>query len=518
MALAQYFSKDLLAINQVLKTSNKELENILLDSKVGVAFDKNGCETREGLKALDLIIRLLSRLYPSLNIIDLSNKNKDTVSRLRKLSTSINGQIEIGASTSNLDVLIVAGESNESVEVKGIKVFLGSDNWLSKVSTQNGSTFGNSENPFGCGVAACIAASNTFRYVFREFLHGKPLDKEVIFSTLHFNSSLQDNPIFAETELKDSVLVGVGAIGNGVIWALRNNPLVRGKLDIIDNEEVAISNLQRYVMFDEEDVGKSKVAWAAKMIANDRLKISTFQMTWDQYLKQRENWMIETVAVALDNKRDRIKIQSALPRRIINAYTESNLIGIARHIDFAKSACLACGYIPMHKERNYTEEVALNCNIPALSDLVKDYLNLNLGVEAIIFPQNTSSLLDAIAQANGISRDQLTQFHGKKINQFYSEFICGGISLSMTNSNNVLSNIEAPLAFQSAMAGILLAAEIVIDANGMARSGIKLQSHIYPLNILSEHNPFNHILTKDQTTRCICADSDFLNQYASKWR
>ena len=519
MGIAKYFSKDLLAINQVLKNSNKNLEGILLKTKVGIAFDTNAIETNEGIKALDLAVRLLARLYPNINIFDVSGKHETEIKRLQQLAKSINASITLSSEVANLDVMLVAGETKLIPKTSGRILFFGSDNWNSKFSLNNIQRFQDTDNPFGCGVAACIAVSNTFRFLFKEFIADKVLDDELNFSTLYFsNSNTDHNPELRSTELKDVVLVGIGAIGNGAIWALSNIPMLEGRLDIVDNEEVALSNLQRYVLFDEKDIEKSKVESAQKSFTKAKLKVTPFHTSWAGYLKERNNWKIETVAVAIDNKRDRIGIQSALPRQIVNAYTESNLLGIARHTDFVNSACLACGYIPLQKEKNYINEVADNCNIPTLSNLVKDYINLNLGVETVIFPQNTSSLLDVVAQANGIPREQLTQFHGKKINQFYSEFVCGGISLSMSTVENKTNNLDAPLAFQSAMAGILLAAELVIDAGDLRQNAIAQQSHIYPLNPMGKLNPYNHRLSKDTSGRCLCGDTDFQNQSLMKWK
>jgi hypothetical protein len=519
MAIAKYFSKDLLAINQLLKNSNKNLEDILLKTKIGIAFDKNAIETKEGNNALDLTVRLLSRLYPILSIIDLSKQNMSKVSELKRLAENINSQIEISTSIDDLNVLLIAGYSEHKIENIGVNLFFGSDNWNACFSKYKLQAFNNSNNPFGCGVAACIAVSNVFRVVLKDFLPDKGLDENLVFSTINFSSSDNShNPILKGVNIKDTVLVGIGAIGNGSIWALSNIPNIEGNLDLVDNEEVSLSNLQRYVMFYESDVNYTKVDLVLKEFEKKKINVRSYNKTWAGYLNERNNWNIETVAVAIDNKKDRIGIQSSLPRNIFNSYTESNLIGIARHTDFVNSACMACGYIPMQKERNYINEVADNCNIPNLSNAVKDYINLNLDVDAISSPQNTSSLLDIIAQANSIERNKLLQFHGKKVNEFYSEFICGGISLSLSAKENKVTNIDAPLAFQSAMAGILLAAEIVIDAGNFRKDSIKQQSHFYPLYPLGLNNPFNHNLSKDNSGRCVCMDEDFRRQFISKWK
>jgi hypothetical protein len=520
MAIAKYFSKDLLAINQILKESNRELGSILLSVKVGVALDSNAVETSEGRRGIDLIVRLLSRLYPSLGIFDLSGNHAMEISDLQKLAQSINGAIEINTKIDDIDILVVAGKIKSLPKIKGTAIYFGSDNWLAKFSMSNSISFQNTENSIGCGVAACIAASNAFRLTFKEFIPDKKLDSsDVNFSILDLNSQSSLNPKLKKIKFTDVVLVGAGAIGNGFVWALSSLGNLEGRLDIVDHEELALSNLQRYIMTTEDDMGKGKVGILKDTFPQtSKLQVVSHQMTWEGYLNERGNWNIETVAAAIDNKKDRIKIQTALPKKIFNSYTETNLIGVARHTDFINSACMACGYIPSQRERNYTEEVAENCNIPSLSNLVKDYINLNLGVEQVLFPQNTSSLLDVISTANGIPRDQLIQFHGKKVNQFYSEFVCGGISLSMSISDKRASNIDAPLAFQSAMAGILLAGELILDVSNLRKSKVAQQSHFYPLNEIGEYNPFNHNLEKDKSGRCICSDQDFKERYRDKWK
>jgi hypothetical protein len=518
MGIAKYFSKDLLAINQLLKSSNKNLEDILLKTRIGIAFDINAIDTKEGSKALDLCVRLLSRLYPFLSIIDLTDQNTSKVSELKKLAESINSFIQVSTTSEDLNLLIVAGFTKKKIKSNCLQIYFGSDNWNANFSQNKPQKFNSSDNPFGCGIAACIAVSNVFRFVFKDFLPEKQLDENLTFSTINFSiSDTASNPKIEQVHFKDVILVGIGAIGNGTIWALSNLPNIKGKLDLVDNEEVSFSNLQRYVMFKENDVNLIKVDLAAKHFDEKKLRVTPYKMTWAGYLKERNDWNIETVAVSIDNKKDRIGIQSSLPRQIFNSYTEANLLGIARHTDFSNSACLACGYIPSQKEKNYINEVADNCNIPNLSNAVKDYLNLNLDVDAISSPQNTSSLLDIIAQANNIERNKLVQFHGKKVSEFYSEFICGGISLSLSDKQNKETNIDAPLAFQSAMAGILLAVELVNNAGDFRIKPIKQQSHFYPLNPFSQSNPFNHHLDKDNSGRCLCSDEMFISQYLEKW-
>jgi hypothetical protein len=86
-----------------------------------------------------------------------------------------------------------------------------------------------------------------------------------------------------------------------------------------------------------------------------------------------------------------------------------------------------------------------------------------------------------------------------------------------SNGPGSAANVDAPLAFQSAMAGILLGARVVADALNLLDTSLKQQSHIYPLNPIGEFNPYNHNLQKDATGNCLCADDVFVKRYKSKW-
>src|SRR5260370_25349651 len=75
--------------------------------------------------------------------------------------------------------------------------------------------------------------------------------------------------------------------------------------------------------------------------------------------------------------------------------------------------------------------------------------------------------LDRISRDMGQARELLEPFKGKTIDAFYREAICGGHVIAAEGGK-----IEVPMAFQSAMAGIMLAAEIVKDC----RAGHKLDT------------------------------------------
>ncbi len=516
MALAKYFSKDLLAINRLISTEQSSLENIINSKVVTLAFDINAINTFEGKCGLDLIIRLLARFYPKMKVIDLSEENEEKREELISLAKKINSNIEILSQSEEEDIFITAGFTKKEAHTNGYKFYFGSENWISKYSISEVQNFGESNNPFGCGMSACILSSNIFRKIFFEFIDFKLPDEEVDFSVFSLDFESKENPRLEEIVFKDVVIAGIGAIGNGTIWALSKIESLKGELALVDDETISRSNLQRYVLFTEDDENKEKVIIAKEHFLQNNINILPFKGTWKDYVNERNEWNIECVAVGIDNENDRIGIQSTLPLIIFNSFTELELIGITRHLDFINEPCLACSYITTSERKNRTTEIAENCKIPDKVDLVKEYFNYNVPVNEII-PGYSISLLEEIAKANDIPIEDLKQYIGKKIDQFYSDFICGGAILNLSKIPKEIKNVDAPLAFQSVMAGILLAAELVkYHLYGNLKQEIR--TDLYHLSPISVINPFHRKLGKDKSGRCLCTDSDFRERYEEKWK
>jgi hypothetical protein len=306
-------------------------------------------------------------------------------------------------------------------------------------------------------------------------------------------------------------LVGLGAIGNGVLWSITNVPNLNGRFTVIDHEKVSLSNLQRYVCTTEMDVDKSKAELASELLSAAKVGCDQFVGQWAQFASQNNNKLFELVVSAVDTAKDRIGIQSSLPKKILNAYTENNIAGITRHLHFGQTACLACGFVPEKKLRDYSQEVADNLGMPDAENFVRHYIAYDFPVD--------ENLLTRISQTNNIPIEELNQFMGMPFSNFYSDAVCGGVILSLTSIEQANARMEAPLAFQSALAGVLLAAEIFLLSDGYRDAQFPNSTQLYPLlPIRQAINPYSTQLSKDTTQRCICMDSDFVEVYGAKWR
>ncbi|HEY9245302.1 MAG TPA: E2 ligase fold family C protein [Candidatus Methanoperedens sp.] len=511
MALASYFSKDALAFSQVLKkATNEEFESILNSHIVEIAFD-DSIKDGEGSFSLDLAIRLLSRLYPKIKISDLTSENHEIVEELTEKALAINSKIEITHETPTISLVI--GSTSLDIENSRPILYVGSDYWNAKLSMEHPVGSGNSNLPFAAGSSICIGVSNIFRFIFKELIDGFELDNDVNLSLINLKQTEElEIKEIRQIDVDGAILVGFGAIGNGFIWALSNTPNIRGSFTIIDPEKFELLNLQRYCLAEEKHIGISKVFIAENLFQKTGIELNLFEGNWIEYLNSNRNWKTELVCVGVDSAKDRISIQSSLPKSILNAYTESNLIGISRHFNFIEDACLSCGFIPHEKVKDYSLIVSENLRIPNQERLIRDYLYYNKPVDR--------KLLEFVAEANSVEMNDLSQYEGQSISKFYSTVVCGGylLSKSKSNSNDKAINIEAPLAFQSAFAGILLASELIISKLELRSIEFKNHTQLYPLMpIKIDVNPYNHTTDKDKTGRCICNDEDFKKAFIKKW-
>jgi molybdopterin/thiamine biosynthesis adenylyltransferase len=285
---------------------------------------------------------------------------------------------------------------------------------------------------------------------------------------------------------------------------------VAGTVHVIDEQLISLSNLQRYILTTESDEGRIKVELGAQHFEESIIKVEPYPRDWKNYCAHLNHQIPEVIITALDSANDRITVQAALPKTILNGFTEEGLLGVSRHWNFLGEACLACMYLPSRPKLSRAMEVAQNLGIVNSERTVREYLYYNRDVDA--------SLLKLISDANGIPMEQLSNFVGTPMSEFYSNFVCGGIFLKLKGDSKVEQKIEAPLAFQSAFAGILLASELFLWRAGYRKEAFANVTHFYPLlAINSTSNPYHHSLAKDVTGRCLCSDADFRSVYQTKW-
>ena len=500
MGLAKYYSKNSLALKQLLNSADlNQFESILNSHVVEIAFDSD-CRTFEGASTLDLLIRLISRLYPSIKVSFLDDSVEKVKAELEIKARLINPNIEFSNKAGT--IAVVVGKTIYTPKNKKCPVFyVGTDGWFIKHSTSGPVGSGNTGLPYAAGVAACIAASNVFRAVFNTFLPPNKFDENLNYDLFaqHFKGK---KPKSLKLTLDNPVLIGFGAIGNGFIWAISKHTGLLGSLTIVDDQELSLSNLQRYVLTTEDQVGIKKVNLLDKA---GMVNLVPIDIPWQKYASLNHRNKLNTLIAAVDSDLTRIHIQSYLSKKVFNGYTNNGNLGVSSHLNFGIEACLACDYIPTVKKKDRSFEVAEGLGVlePKWEEKVRYYLYTGEPVpEAVI---------KTVAEANGFTFDELSQFVGKSMDTLYADFVCGGIILQKNNKVKT-ERIDAPLAFESCMAGLLLAMSYIMN-----EAGFETKSNCITINPLSSwQHPFNptpHNIGKDNTGRCLCSDEVYLNIY-----
>ena len=508
MPLANFFDKAALAASHVLHGLDPSAFATELESHVvGILFDASAAKSSEGRVTLELTANLLARLYPRLAIVALEPEGRTLAAELTRQSLAINPLLKISRGVRNLHTAVCVGKTR--VPGSSRTVYVGSHGWVARLSPESPVGSGSSTNPFGAAGAACFAAANVFRAIFAASLPHGALDATFALSLFEPEPAAKKpaNPPLGPTDLGESHLVGLGAIGNGAAWALGRVAKLSGTLNLIDDEQVDLTNLQRYVLSNQQSVRMSKVALATEALKRTALDIRPHEQIWSQYLTARADWKLERVAVALDSARDRVAVQAALPRWVVNAWTQPGDLGVSRHEFVGDQACLMCIYFPDGKQPDEDQLIAEAIGLP----------NARMEVRQLLYKRTPvdRSLLERIATALRIPTTSILSFEGKPLRAFYSEAVCGGIILKLTSGATQAPRAEVPMAFQSALAGVLLASELVAHAAGLKSAPPPVTTKINLLRPLAEYLSLpSH---KSVSGRCICQDDDYVHAYRAKY-
>lgn len=507
MARADYFDRSVQAAFQILEDFDQHAFLKKVDShRVAIAFDSN-IQTPEAASAADLTIRLLARFYPKIAIVPLDKAARRTALKLKKLALAINPKISIIHDFAGVKDIIVIGQTTPPVKKNVSPIYIGSDGWIAKLSRHNPIGSKPSNNPFGAGIAACLAAANIFRSIFTT----ASLDDDINISVLELDPQALAplNPKLDKVDLGQVFLVGAGAVGNGFLWALSRYPVLTGQLNVIDHDSVDLFNIQRYALTERKHKGASKVKIAKSVfVKHPGIRVTPISKKWEEFVSglPEDEWFFERVVSALDTPEDRINLQASLPKWIVNAWTGKGDVGVSHH-DFSNHACLACLYIPTHEALNEDQLIAhalgLPQDKPTLMD-VRTRLEINT--------PNDRPLLERISIAKAVPIEKLLPYEGLTLRSLYSQGVCSGAVMELANGT-VTSRAEVPMPFQSAFAGILEAATLISHVCGSThKTGM---ARINLLNTFPSNRGFSW--TPPKNSRCYCNDVDYQNVYAEKY-
>jgi hypothetical protein len=217
----------------------------------------------------------------------------------------------------------------------------------------------------------------------------------------------------------------------------------------------------------------------------------------------------DRVLLAVDSAADRIAAQAALPRWIANAWTQPENIGVSRHSFLGEAPCVACLYMPQGASKNRDEVFAEALHVEDDEE--------RMGVRKLLYYGTPvgEAFVARMAQRFRVPMGSLRGFVTAPLERFYTEALCGGLLLRLGGVLGPNTAAEVPMAFQSALSGILLAAELVIDAGRLRATPLPSRTELDVLRPLGGR--LNSPARKHASGRCICQDPDYQRAYAAKY-
>lgn len=484
MALAPFFERIYGAVGGHLSVSRDSLASAL--NAVVVGIECSSSPTPNERCIAELATNLIARLYPRISI----SGEPSFEAYLRQLASRINPLIEF-----------VGGAPEHTICIGDLpakpSIYPSASGWVAYLNHDRPRASG-AYNPYSASASAALASAELFR---RIFLKSEP-ETDYSLSLLDFSTDLGWDIELNEHDLEEVVFVGLGAVGNAAVWALSHDPTVHGKLVLVDHEALTLSNLQRYVLGTYKDVSKPKVKLARRCLRNTALDVEGSRTRLEEFARQRKA-KIKTLCISVDNVPARRAAQALLPRLAVNGWTGNLSLGSSWHSFSRDAACLACLYQPHGQGASAIEQAAnaLGLTIARVGELWVGNLPLS------------DSDIETIAAALGVEKQVLGPWKSRLLGELYTDVICGAVPLDIRG----IGRIETvPLAHQSVLAGVLMAAEVVKRTNCKLSTLAQTETLVSWDDILKSP-PRCWKKPRPREPGCICGDEDYQAVYRGKW-
>jgi len=253
------------------------------------------------------------------------------------------------------------------------------------------------------------------------------------------NPGLLNKPI----NLGKAYMAGAGAVGNALLWSFRYLD-VHGELHICDDDSVGSGNLNRQLFFDKKNIGKYKAEQLALKAQSHMTNLKLIpRISLLQNLDEAGNsfWLKRLIS-AVDSRRARRTLQGEFPLEIFDAST-TDITEIVTHYHKqpTDTACMACVYSEDDGERSHEMNIAESLGVD-INEVKKERITHEMAV--VISKRFPDENIDSLV------------IEGEAYDSLYKA-LCGQGKLKSVEDGQTL----APFCFVSALAGVMLAIELV---------------------------------------------------------
>lgn len=503
---------------------------LLPETRVLLTVSNEWAGSENGQLSTVIAVNVLCRLFPVITHLDiLLEKDAPILQRIplvesRSLSTALRKlvenieplcQVTFTDHPKRYDAVLSIGPTAMRHDFKFTVL---SNGWLSGVSrncSKDMHPSGN-VNPIGAYTCALLGCIEVFKIALKKktdvlfpreakscfpLQRIRPIKDGIMFSTLDYSVGAASDPnpqLPRIIDIGELNLVGLGAIGQAVVYTLSSFPL-EGSAYLVDPDDVQWSNLNRYLSATSPDakgnIRKVQVARNLLETNKDKLKVIAVPESYDEFRESSSTKKYDLVISAVDNNETRRLIQRDLPRVILNAGTLESLYSVWR-VELGRSQCLICPDPEGEHERRLANTLANLTGIPTkeIEQLRRTHGFLN--------ERHIQTLLEYTKGSPNFPMPQLGMRFADWLHEQKTELgLMGHPELNM------------PIPLTNILAGILLAGEVVKNKH----------FHEHRLTSQFDHDIFClpmgelHRLIPPASGCLFCANNDLLQKYHEKY-
>jgi len=318
-----------------------------MSKQVLLTGEREMLSTANGRECLLDSLRLLIRICMNVSVY-LPGGFDDLLNESRSISDRINfGSITLFSTDppdfKQFDAILSIGSEAKSDLPWTV---INSNGWLVRVSSSATGLAWDSgqENPIAALAAAGLGVSEVFKRLLRVKEERGRFFHNLTFSLFNYDTGVSDPgpPLPKPIQLDSLLLIGVGAIGNGIVHLL-NQLTVQGDLRILDKQVFQPENLGTCLLIGPSDVDKEKALFAEELLRG-KLSAKGYHEDLSEFKKRLGSEMRypSIVLNALDNIPARHAAQDLWPNIIIDGAISDFGCQVSRHLWGEDIACLKC--------------------------------------------------------------------------------------------------------------------------------------------------------------------------------
>lgn len=454
------------------------------------------------------------------------------------------------------DLIIVASPDSLDVPEKR-HFYVDNRGWMAYLSTREPCTIApGDENPLSALYAGGLAVNEAFNIAFRGNINGVAL----LDGTLQYDilrgaqvsapsyepnlASLIDNDL-------DVLLVGAGAVGQAMVYALGMLPALRGRFHAVDHETIDANNFERYVLASQETLKAAKAEHAIRHLAErfplldvhantptppaarwvvmeppenvnlafgtrgpsaaspgstvpvGLVGMTTPKTTYQQFRSHDGASPRRLVVCAVDSAKARRDVQFGMHKVILNGWTETEdsmqTYGVGRH-EIGEKACMACMY--HKKEAAAPDPIEFDRRLTGLPDARLRELR----EDRTKVP--TRAELEAIAKHRNMPFANLAPVEGRGLAVVLQQ-LCG---VATVQDQDRLGT--SPVGHVGFLVGVHLAAFTLLESAGWPAG----QPEILQGDARTLPRGGYAVPEREPREGCLCTDERVRSYYAKLWQ